>query len=114
MEIKHNDFTRLFQRYGWTVEQLDDNSFVAYNGTYFVPFSIDHKGCASAVSYLLCDKEKFVQEWKNSKYLSPIGYYAFNMWMNGYKKFIHYGGICNHDHSTYEIESWLHRCEEMR
>ena len=111
MEIKHNAFTRLFKRYGFAIEQLGDNSYIAYNGAFFVPFSLDDMGYASAVSYFADDKEKFIEAWKKYNETrcipSPIGYYAWHLYANGNKKFIHWGGCGNHDHSTWEVENWL-------
>lgn len=117
MEVKHNDFIRLFERYGWTVEQLDDNSYIASNDTFFVPFSLCYyTNYAAAVSYLVEDKEAFIQEWKRknerNRFGEDIGYYAFSNFMNHCDKFTHCGNIGNHDHSTWEIESWLKRLNE--
>lgn len=108
-----NAFTALFQRYGWNVEQLGDNSYIADNGTFFVPFSLDHMGYASAVSYLFDDKESFIKEWKRynaaMRIPSPIGYYAWHLYANGNRQFYHFGNVGNHDHNTREIENWLER-----
>lgn len=123
--MKTNRFTDLFMQYGWTVVELGENSYIAYNDTYFVPFSCvpqvrDTNVYASAVSYLICDKEAFIEAWKNYNIKNekrqmteyPIGFYAFSNWMNrnGYgDKFTHFGGVANHDHSAFEIECWLKR-----
>lgn len=109
--MKHNSFTRLFEEYGWEVEELSDNSYVASNETFFVPFSLNYMGYASAVSYIADDKEKFIEKWerRNTPYLSPIGFFAWQLYANGNKEFFHVGKVCNHDHSTCEIENWLKR-----
>lgn len=112
-----NRFVRLFKQYGWTVEQLGDNSFIAYNDVSFVPFScIPSRGnkdeYISTVSYLLCDKDDFVKEWKNHNDMIgrtiDIGTYAFQT-IFGNCKFYQFGGLCNHDHSAFEVENWLER-----
>lgn len=111
-----NSYVLLFRHYGWEVETLGDNSFIASNGTFFVPFSLDPLGYVSAVSFLCCDKEDFIKVWQSynegSRHPTPIGYYAFSLVMNGNKKFMRFGGICNHDHDTFEIENWLSRLAE--
>ena len=114
-----NRFAALFKRYGWIVEQLGDNSFIAYNTTFFVPFSCRPCGriqneYISAVSYLLCDKDPFIEAWKNyNRHISlhgvDIGTYAFNDYFNGNHKFMQFGALANHDHSAYEVEQWLER-----
>lgn len=112
-----NRFVDLFKRYGWTVEQLGSNSFIAYNTTFFVPFSCVPCGriqneYVSAVSYLLCDKDPFIEVWKNyNRHISlhgvDIGTYAFSDYFNRNSKFIQFGALANHDHSAYEVEQWL-------
>jgi hypothetical protein len=114
-----NKFTELFKSYGWAVEQLGDNSFIAYNDVFFVPFSCVPCGriqneYISAVSYLLCDKDSFIEAWKNynrrcSRYGVDIGTYAFSDFIGDSNKLYQYGALGNHDHSTYEVELWLER-----
>lgn len=113
----NNKFVRLFKRYGWTVEQLDDNSFIAYNTTFFVPFScIPFMGnkdeYISTVSYLLCDKDDFIKEWRKYNAMIgrtiDIGTYAFKSHFEG-GKFYQFGALANHDHSAFEVEQWLER-----
>lgn len=111
-----NRFVRLFKRYGWAVEQLEDNSFIAYNTSFFVPFScIPFMGnkdeFISTVSYLICDKDEFIKEWR--KYnamigrIIDIGTYAFKDYFEGNSKFYQFGALANHDHSVFEVEQWL-------
>lgn len=117
-----NKFVELFKSYGWTVEQLGDNSFIAYNDFFFVPFSCIPCGqiqdeYVSAVSYLLCDKDLFIEAWKNynknvSRYGVDIGTYAFSDFFGGNSKFYQYGGLGNHDHCIYEVERWLERIKK--
>lgn len=116
--MEHNAFTRLFERYGWTVEQLGENSYIAHNKNFFIPFSLDHMGYASAVSYFADDKGKFIEAWKKynatRRFPSPIGYYAWHLYSNGDRRFIRWGGVGNHDHSTWEVENWLERLNGRR
>lgn len=114
-----NRFVKLFKQYGWTVEQLGDNSFIAYEAVFFVPFSCVPCGriqdeYISAVSYFVRDKDSFIEAWKNynrniSLYGVDIGTYAFSDFFGGNSKFHQYGALGNSDHSYYEVELWLKR-----
>lgn len=116
-----NKFTELFKLYGWTVEQLGCNSFIAYNDVFFVPFSCVPSGrienqCISAVSYLLYNKDPFIEAWRNyNRHISlhgvDIGTYAFNDFFGGDSKFHQYGALGSRNHSIYEIEHWLKRID---
>ena len=117
MDIKEGamNYIDLFRRHGWVVDILGHNDFIAYNDVYFVAFSVYNR-YASAVSYLLCDKEEFIKEWKSKSSYQAIGSFAFHDYMLGraQSKFNQFGGIANHDHDTFEIERWLIKLEENR
>lgn len=112
-----NKFVDLFKQYGWTVEQLGDNSFIAYENVFFVAFSCVPCGSLqneliSAVSYFIRDKDSFIEAWKYynnhcSMFGVDIGTYAFNDFFTGNSKFVQHGALGNHDHSYYEVELWL-------
>ena len=120
--MQTNRFVELFKRHNWKVEELGENSFVAYNDRYFIPFSCVPCGdtrdmFASAVSYFIEDKEKFISSWREYNKIMRIpvgiGHYAFSNWFIEKigRRFFHVGGIANHDHSTWEIEQWLIKIE---
>ena len=118
--MKENHFTELFKRYKWTVEEVGENSYIAYNNVFMVAFSPNSSTAdptASAVSYHVMDKDAVTQAWKNynrdscSRLPIDIGTFAFKDYMNGCKKFFHIGAVANHDHMPWEIENWLKRME---
>ena len=119
-----NKFVAMFKRYGWTVEQLGDNSFIAYNTDFFVPFSCIPCGRTqneyiSAVSYLRCDKDPFIAAWKKwnkncFRHEIDIGTYAFKMYFEGNNEFIQFGALANHDHSGFEVEQWLEKLNKRK
>lgn len=103
-----NEFVKLFRKYGYNVEVYGE-SFIADNGVFCVPFTVKEGNLSnecSAVSFLSSDKESIKEHYKGEKY---IGCKVFSDWMNNRLKFTHIGGICNHDHSLFEIESFLKR-----
>ena len=116
MDIKEGAMTYidLFRRYGFVVDILGHNDFIAHNDTYFIPFSSTGR-YISAVSYLLCDKEKFITSWKKLSSYQPIGSYAFHDYMLGrsQSRFNQFGGIANHNHDKIEIVRWLDKINKI-
>lgn len=112
-----NSFTKMFLRNNWKVESLDTNSFCAENGVFCVFFSVYQNGgeIASAVSYLMEDKKSIIDAWKtynkDSRFPTPIGTFVYSDWVN-HQRFFHMGGVCNHDHTCWEVESWVKRLAE--
>lgn len=108
-----NGFVRLFEEYGFNVEPFGHNSYIADNGTFCVPFTVDTTKTAygefstiAAVSFLSCDKED-IKTYYTKRNTRCIGHDVFSDWMNDRLKFMHIGKICNHDHSAGEVENWL-------
>jgi hypothetical protein len=101
-----SEFVKLFEKYGYKVEPFG-KSYIADNGIFCVPFT-EREGFGypevSAISFLSCDKEDIKKTYKNSEY---IGYDIFSDWSNNRLKYHRFGGICNHDHSLYEVEKFL-------
>lgn len=119
MDIKEGamNYINMFRRYGWTVDILGHNDFVAYNDVYFVPFSMSGDRFVYAVSYLLCDKDEFVSAWKRSTAYCPIGVFAYHDYTLGNlrgNKFQQFGALGNHDHDMFEIASWLKKIRDNR
>lgn len=108
------EFKELFERYGYTVEQVGENSFVAKNENFFVAYSVYNFGgpVAAMCSFYLCDLEAFLQQWKHinagRRIPQEIGSFAFSGMMNRLHDF-HPCGLCNHDHMPFEVEWWLQR-----
>lgn len=102
-------FKKLFEQYGFIVEKYgDENSFIATNGRISIPyteFSCGSMPLMAGVS-LLATPDEIKEQYLGEKY---IGHRVFNDYMNNILPFKQIGGICNHDHSTYEVENWLKR-----
>ena len=111
----YNEIIDLFERYGFTVDQVGERSYVAkHTGTgYAVVFSpyITHGRCeATAVTYLMDDIEDVIREYKQFSDHSwdTIGAMAYNPRSNSVMKTARYpGGLYNHDYNSWEIERWL-------
>lgn len=104
-------FESLFKKYGYMVETVGNNSYIAKNDTFFVAFSVyDSWGTSVAAmgSYLLCDLDEFVAQWKERANDYTIGQFAFSVRMNCGHGFQHQG-LWNHDHMLHEVEYWLQR-----
>lgn len=99
-------FKELFEKYGYTVEPVG-KSYIAYNDVFCIPFTEVGRSNfpeISAISFLSCDKDAILKYYAEEEY---IGSKVFSDWMNRLLPFTPFGSICNHDHSLYEIESWL-------
>lgn len=100
-------FIELFKKYGYDIEPFG-KSYIADNGVFCIPFTevgINFPEI-SAVSFLSSDKSAIKKQYEKEEY---IGCKVFSDWMNNHLQFHHIGGICNHDHSLYEVEMWLSR-----
>lgn len=109
------NFVKLFESNGFSVESFGDMSYIADNGTFCVPFTVHSMQTKygphsdiSAVSFLSEDKE-LIKEYYRKRDKQYIGCEVFSDWMNNILKFTPIGGICNHDYSFFEIENWLAR-----
>lgn len=103
------NFKELFESYGYKVESFG-KSYIADNGMFCVPYTEFPYGCSVAmagVSFLSEDKEVIKKKYKDSA--DNIGFEIFNDYMSNRCDFVHIGGIGNHDHTLYEVESWLKR-----
>lgn len=112
-----DSFEALFKRYGMSVSQIGNNSFVAENETWAVfysPFKCGSDWLASAVSYLIEDKNEIITAWEKSNFTTVyhptgIGFYCFSDQMSSHPKHLHMGGICNHDVAPWEAEYFLEK-----
>lgn len=102
-------FKKLFESYGYSVEAYGNsgNSYIADNGIFCIPFTeynntIDGTTEMSGVSFLSDDKDAIKKHYKNREDDD-----VFADWMIGAIEFVHIGGICNHDYSISEVDSWL-------
>lgn len=118
-----NQFVELFKRYGWVVETLGENSFIASNDSIFVPFSC-YDEHVSAASFLLCYKNEFIETWKKIYALNPIGNDIGGFVFKGYfahehrtSVFMQGGGIftiSSPNYTRYEIERCLEYSNELK
>lgn len=115
MDIKEGamPYINLFRRYGFVVDIMGHNDFVAHNDKYFIPFSVAGR-YISAVSYLLPEKKEFIESWNKCSSYQPIGSYAFHDFMlsKAQSKFHHFGDIANHDHDEIEVMQWLEKIKK--
>jgi hypothetical protein len=102
-------FAELFNKYGYSVEEFG-KSYIAKNQVFCIPFTefgtINYPKI-SAISFLLTDLADIKKQYSKDDY---IGCQIFEDWMNRRLKFTPCGGIRNHDHSLFEVESWLKCC----
>lgn len=104
--MNENSLTSLFKRYGWSIEEVGEKSYVAFNDTFAVVFSYNAPFImltTRAVIYHVKDKDAVIQAWKNyndnNSTQVNIGDYAFtNNFEYDYKRmFTRYSAI----------EAWL-------
>ena len=112
------NFVKLFESNGFTVELFGDNSYIADNGPFCIPFTVHtmttkygHISDVTAVSFLSEDKETIKNHYK-SRNKQYIGCEVFSDWMNNILKFTIIGGLCNHNYSFFEIQNWLERLKK--
>lgn len=111
----YDDMINLFERYGFTVEEVGPRSYVARNSRFAIVFSpyIAYDHCeAAAVTYLVDDIEEVIREYKqfsdHDGWGPAIGSMAHNACRNSVMETARYpGGLDNHDYNTWEIEEWL-------
>lgn len=124
--MNENRFTQLFKKYNWEVEELGDNSYIAYNDIYFVPFSCVastevlrpcHDKYINGACYLEIDKDEFVNAWKRlveNGYHEAIGYHAINDFYSAIPKFISIADFAFTNYNDFQIETWLERIHKAR
>ncbi len=111
--IKMSEFKELFEEYGYTVEPFGINSYIANNGIHCVPFTevgTENFPEISAISFLSIDIDNIKSRYKNEEY---IGCRVFSDFMNDLLRFNPHGGLCNHDHSLFEVEKWLNSFKKI-
>ena len=102
-------FKKLFENYGFKVEEFGDNSFIATNGKITVPYTEKNPNylpeicCVSFVASM----EEVAEYFKED--INVIGYAAYNAAWHNRMPFKQEGGLYNHDHSLGEVETWLKR-----
>lgn len=102
-------FKELFESYGYKVESFG-KSYIADNGVFCIPYTEFNRGSSkeiAGVSFLSDDKESIKAKYKD--FADEIGFRLFYDWMSNRCDFVHIGNVCNHDHTLYEVESWLKR-----
>lgn len=115
--MNENRFTKLFKKYNWEVEELGDNSYIAYNDIYFVPFSCVastevlypcQDKYINAVCYLEIDKDEFVNTWKKmieNGYQNAIGNYAVHDFFSNKSEYVGITEFVNY--IDFELDLWL-------
>ena len=104
-------FVELFEKYGYSVEPCGHNSYIAYNNIYCVTFTEIQSPFTAICAVSLYAKDKdAIKEWylKNDSF--GIGANVYDDVMNNRCKFdVYRYGLCNHDHSLTEVESFLQK-----
>lgn len=101
-------FKNLFEKYGYAVEQVSEDSFIADNGTFCIPYTEYHRNGIpkiSAVTFDSCHKAELKARFKDEK---QIGYAVWCEYVNSRLKFPTYGFVAtNHDCMLFEVEHSL-------
>ena len=109
----NHKFAELFQEFGYTVEQVGEESFLADNGVFCVPYTEYHRNGIpkiSAVTFDSCHKEELKALFTNEK---QIGYAVWREYINARLEFPTYGFIAtNHDCMFCEVRSALESMAE--
>lgn len=117
--MNENRFTQLFKKYNWEVEELGENSYIAHNSDYCVPFSCVPSTevlypCSDkyikAVSYLEIDKDTVITAWRNhieKCNYEAIGYYVIDDFYTTKSKFRNISTLTFDLYSDFQLEQWL-------
>lgn len=100
----NNKFVELFQEFGYTVEQVGEDSFIADNGVFCVPYTeYDRYGSPEmyAITIDSCHKEELKERFKDEE---QIGRAA---WCRGVPFKVYTNYIYNHDCMFYEVRDSL-------
>lgn len=118
-----DDFVKIFEEYGFTVEKFGDMSYIADNGIICVPFTIhphqNQYSCFSdiaAVSFLSEDKDA-IKAYYKSKDIQNIGDGVWSDYANrllGRRGFMQFGGIGKRDYAPFEIRNILDRTNRRK
>ena len=110
----YDEMIDLFVRYNFTVDQIDERSYVAKSemlGLAVVSSPYIHYGrCeASAVTYPMNDIDKVIDRYIRTKTdWDTIGSMAYSPLRGSiFDTARYHGGLYNHDYNTWEVERWL-------
>lgn len=87
----NNKFVALFQEFGYTVEQVGEDSFIADNGVFCIPYTeYDNSGKPEmyAITIDSCHKEELKERFKDEKYIGRAA------WCRGVPFKIYTNNIC--------------------
>lgn len=105
------EFKKLFEEFGWTVEQVGEKSFIANKGEISIGYTEFVSGSMSLLAgvSVLATPEQIKEAYKEYRHygMEHLGHSMFSDWMNNHLEFTRAGGVCNHDHSLYEVRMWL-------
>ena len=107
----NNKFVALFQKFGYTVEQIGSDSFIADNGVFCVPYTeYDRDGSPEmwAITIDSCHKEELKEFFKDEE---QIGCAAWCR-RGPFKVYDNY--ICNHDVMYWEADNLLKVMENVK
>ena len=102
------EFKKLFEEFGWTVEQVAEKSFIANKGDIsvgYTEFLFGDMPLMAGISVAATPKQ--IKEVYVNDELDHLGHEMFSDYMNDHLKFTRVGGVCNHDHAIYEVRMWL-------
>lgn len=100
----NNKFKELFEKYGYTVEQMEENTYIADNGIYCIPYTEYDRGGepeCRAVTISSCYKEQMRKVFKGEKKNGRVEWWC-HIPKNSYIDY-----ICNHDCMYWEVENLL-------
>lgn len=100
----NNKFVALFQEFGYTVEQVGEDSFIADNGIFCIPY-IEHDLNGRPEIYAItidsCHKEELKEIFKGEEHIGKAA------WWRGVPFKIYTNYIYGNDYMLYEVKGSL-------
>ena len=108
-KVCKQNFKELFEKYGFEVEQWSEDSYIADNGVYCIPYT-EHDRYGSpeiwAITVDSCNRAQLKEMFKTE---TQIGCAA---WCQGVPFPVYHDLIHNHDNMYFEVENTLKRIKK--
>lgn len=107
---KFHKFEVLFKAYGYTVEQMSEDSFIADNGVFCIPYTeYDRYGSPEMLAITIdsCHKEELKEMFKDEEQIGCAAYCDRPPFK------VYWDYICNHDCMFYEVKNALERMAQV-